>query len=308
MNVVFAGTPPFAVPALEAIAAHHQVVRVLTRPDQPAGRGRSLKPSAVKERATAMGLRVSTPADATDAEAAAAEAPADVLVVVAYGMLLKTSMFARTRLGALNIHASLLPRWRGAAPIARAIEAGDAKTGISIMCMEAGLDTGPVLYRAAEPILPSDTARTLHDRLSLLGGRAILAGLVALEAGVAPEPQDPARATYARKLSKDEGRVDWTAEAALVARRIRAFDPYPVASTLFRGVRVRLFDALPAESSHPGARPGEILGLHPSGGGLGIAAGGGAVTVRRLQMEGGRVLEAAAFVNGYRIAPGEHLG
>lgn len=307
MNIIFAGTPSFAVPALDAVAAHHRVLQVLTRPDRPAGRGRALRSSAVKERALAIGLTVREPGDPSEAETLSARESADALVVVAYGMLLKGPMLAHPRLGALNIHASLLPRWRGAAPIVRAIEAGDHETGISIMCMEAGLDTGPVLYQSVEPILRSDTAATLHDRLAILGARAILAGLSALEQGVTPVPQDPARATYARKLSKEEGRIDWTQDAALIARRIRAFDPYPVATTSFRGTPLRLFDALPAEGSL-NACPGEVIGLHRGGEGLAIQTGQGAVVVRRLQLQGGRILDARAFMNGHRIASDERVG
>ncbi len=307
MNIIFAGTPSFAVPALDAVAAHHRVLHVLTRPDRPAGRGRALRSSAVKERALAIGLTVSEPRDPLEAETLAARDPAAALVVVAYGMLLQEPMLTRPRLGAVNIHASLLPRWRGAAPIARAIEAGDHETGISIMCMEAGLDTGPVVYQIVEPILPSDTSATLHDRLAILGARAILAGLTALEQGVTPVPQDPARATYARKLSKEEGRIDWTQDAERIARRIRAFDPYPVATTSFRGITLRLFDALPVEG-HLNARPGDVIGLHKGGGGLAIQSGKGAVVVRRLQLQGGRILDAGAFVNGHRIASDERVG
>ncbi len=307
MNLVFAGTPPFAVPALESIAAHHRILRVVTRPDRPSGRGRTLKTSAVKDQALVLGLPVSQPQGRDEAASllAALALDVDALVVVAFGMLLPESMLTGPRLGAVNIHASLLPRWRGAAPIARAIEAGDSETGITIMRMEAGLDTGPILHQVREPITAADTGATLHDRLATLGARAIIEGLEALERGVLARPQDAACATYARKLSKAEAWIDWALDARTIARRIQAFNPYPVAMTRWRGTTLRLLEATVGVGV-PAAAPGTVLGLRADG--LLIQGGSEAVVVRRLQVEGGRVLDARSFANGYRLGPDEHVG
>lgn len=306
MDLVFAGTPPFAVPALRALTRQHRVLRVLTRPDRPAGRGRQPRASAVKEAARELGLPVSDPVTREQAQAALAAEPPDLLVVVAFGMLLPEAMLAIPRHGALNIHASLLPRWRGAAPIARAIEAGDPETGVSIMQMEAGLDTGPVLHRVATPITPIDTGASLHDRLAVLGAEAILRALDAIAAGQArPEPQDARGVTYASKLLKAEAEIDWSAAARVIARRVQAFDPYPVATTHWNGkvLRVRQAIALPEPAA---GRPGAVLraGLE----GVQVAAGQGSVLLRSLQVEGGRPLDARAFLNGYALGPGALLG
>ncbi|MHB8563818.1 MAG: methionyl-tRNA formyltransferase [Acidiferrobacteraceae bacterium] len=307
MNLVFAGTPPFAVPALESIAARHHILRVVTRPDRPAGRGRTLRTSAVKDQAIKLGLPISQPRGRDEAASLLATlAPdADALVVVAFGMLLPESMLMGPRLGAVNIHASLLPRWRGAAPIARAIEAGDSETGITIMRMEAGLDTGPLLHQVTEPITAADTGATLHDRLAALGARAIIEGLAALEQGAPARPQDAACATYARKLSKEEAWIDWALDAGTIAHRIQAFNPYPVAMTRWRETTLRLFDAT-VDSGVPAAVPGTVIGLRADG--LLIQGGSEAVLVRRLQVEGGRILDARSFANGYHLGPDERVG
>jgi len=240
MRLIFMGTPAFAVPALEALhAAGHEIVRVLTRPPRPAGRGQRPRPSPVAARAEALGLTVATPASLKppgEAEALAALG-AEVAVVVAYGLILPPAVLAAPARGCLNIHASLLPRWRGAAPIQRAIMAGDTETGVSIMAMEAGLDTGPVLLREAAPIGPRDTAGAVEGRLAEVGARLIVEALARLD-GLGPEPQPEAGVTYAAKIDKAEARVDWGRPAAEVDRLIRGLSPFPGAWCEIAGERV----------------------------------------------------------------------
>ena len=229
LRIIFAGTPDFSVPCLRALRdAGHEVVAVYTQPDRPAGRGRKLSPGPVKEVAAALGLPIHQPPTLRDPEAIATlrDLGADLMVVVAYGLLLPQAVLDVPRLGCLNIHASLLPRWRGAAPIQRALLAGDRETGITIMRLEAGLDTGPMLSRQALPIAPDETGGSLHDRLARLGGGLIVEALDRLEAGTARfEPQDDTAATYARKLAKSEALIDWTQPAEALERQVRAFDP-----------------------------------------------------------------------------------
>ena len=239
MRLIFAGTPEFAAAALRAlIAAGHDIPLVLTQPDRPAGRGMKLKASPVKEIALAHGLAVAQPENLKSAEArqSIVEAAAEVMVVAAYGLILPEAVLALPRLGCVNIHASLLPRWRGAAPIHRAIEAGDAQTGITLMQMDRGLDTGAMLTRTALPILDSDTTGSLHDKLADLGASEIVALLPRLVAGEAVgEKQDDALATYARKIGKDDARLDWSLSALELDRRIRAFNPFPGAHAALAG-------------------------------------------------------------------------
>src|SRR5579859_3344972 len=302
MNLVFAGTPEFAVPALDALhAAGHQVLAVFTQPDRPAGRGRKLHASPVALRAEALGIPLHKPSRLDPAAQAVLRGLApDAVVVVAYGLLLPQKVLDIPAHGCINIHASLLPRWRGAAPIARAVEAGDLETGITIMRMDAGLDTGPMLLAERMPLPPRMSAAGLHDALAPMGGRLIVEALTRLARGELPEQAQPAEGmTYARKLSKEEARIDWTRPATELARRVRAFNPAPVAWSELDGERIRLWDAL-AEPASRTAEPGTVLSL--DGTGLRIACGEGQLLVTELQRPGGRVLDAAAAARGWDIA------
>jgi methionyl-tRNA formyltransferase len=308
LAVVYAGTPDFAVPSLDAIAAsRHRITCVFTQPDRPSGRGRHLAASPVKERAAALGLPVSQPAtlkDGAAARAIASIAP-DVMVVVAYGLLLPPELLALPRLGCLNVHASLLPRWRGAAPIARAILAGDSRTGVCIMRMEAGLDTGPVLLARATTIGADETAGELEGRLARVGGAAIVEALDALAAGRAEfVEQDPALATYAEKLTKAEARLDWHEDAAALARRVRALNPRPVAETTLDGAQLRIHEAV-AVAIDPGPVPGTIVSAGADG--IVVMAGDGALALRRLQLPGRRAVSAGELANA-RALVGKVLG
>ena len=303
MRIVFAGTPEFAVPPLAAlVASRHEVVGVLTQPDRPAGRGRRVAHGAVKEFALARGLPVAQPATLRSAEGRAplvAWRP-DIMVVVAYGLILPPEALAAPRLGCLNIHASLLPRWRGAAPIQRALLAGDAETGVAIMQMDAGLDTGPVLLERRLAIGPEDDSAALHARLAALGAEALLEALDGLESGaLAPRPQAATGVTYAAKLDKAEARIDWREDAVSIARRVRALRPWPVAETTLHGEQVRLHRAraLP-DAASPDAAPGALLGLEDDA--LVVACGRGRLGVLELQRAGRRSVGAREFVNGLR--------
>jgi methionyl-tRNA formyltransferase len=287
MRIAFAGTPVFSVSALDALhAAGHDIAAVFTQPDRPAGRGRKLSASPVADRAAQLGLTAHKPERFREAaQQALREAKVEVMVVVAYGLILPQAALDIPAQGCLNIHASLLPRWRGAAPIQRAIEAGDAETGITIMQMDAGLDTGPMCLIRPLPIDDTTTGASLHDALADLGGTAICEALAALASGTlsrTPQPTDGA--TYAAKLSKDEARVDFHQPAAQLARRIRAFNPVPVCWAMSGDERIRLWDAS-AESSVHGAAPGTVLSVDVRG--LRIATGDGALCVRRWQWPGG---------------------
>jgi methionyl-tRNA formyltransferase len=308
LSVVFAGTPGFAVPALEAIAAsRHAVSAVYTQPDRPAGRGLRLEPSPVKVAATARGIPVEQPATLRDpaaVERLAARRP-DVMVVAAYGLLLPQAVLDVPRLGCLNIHASLLPRWRGAAPIQRALLAGDRETGITLMKMEAGLDTGPMLARRALAIEPGETAGSLHDRLAALGAAMIVGALDSLEAGTARfEPQDPAVATYARKLTKAEAAMDWCRPAVDLERQVRAFDPWPVAETKLDGQQLRVWRAH-AVPGPTGAAPGTVLSC--GAGGIAVATGEGSLVLDRIQVPGRRAVGADEYARA-RDLTGTVLG
>ncbi len=303
LRVTFAGTPAFAVPALEAIAAsRHPVVAVYTQPDRPAGRGLKAVESPVKQAALRLGLPVEQPATLKDPAAAPrlAAARPDVMVVVAYGLLLPQAILDVPRLGCLNIHASLLPRWRGAAPIQRALLEGDAETGVCLMRMEAGLDTGPVMARERIAIGAAETGGTLHDRLSALGAGMIVPGLDALAAGTAAfEPQDPRGATYAHKLGKAEARIRWDSPARDIERQVRAFDPWPVAEARLDGAQLRIWRAR-VEPAAPGPAPGTVLG--GDAGGLRVMTGRDALVIERLQLPGRRPVEARDFVNARDLA------
>lgn len=293
MRVIFMGTPEFSVPVLEALAGAHEVVAVYCQPPRPAGRGKQDRPSAVQARAEALGLMVRHPASLRGAEAQAefAALKADVAVVVAYGLILPQAVLEAPKNGCLNIHASLLPRWRGAAPIHRAILAGDRETGICIMRMEAGLDTGPVLLREATTIGAEETTADLHDRLSEMGARLILEALARLP-DLTPEPQPEMGVTYAAKIDKAEARIDWTQPAEVVDRQIRGLSPFPGAWCEIAGERVKLLRCRRA----PGAgAPGQVLG------GMRLACGTGAVDITLAQREGKRPMTAEDFLRGFTM-------
>ena len=302
MRLVFAGTPDFAVTALDALqAAGHQIVGVFTQPDRPAGRGQKLTPSPVALRAEALGLPVFKPERLRTPEQQQPQrdlAP-ELMVGVAYGLLLPQAVLEIPVHGCLNIHASLLPRWRGAAPIQRAIEAGDRESGVTIMRMDAGLDTGPMLLRESVAITPDTTAAMLHDQLARIGAALIVEALARLQRHELPEQQQPAEgATYAKKLSKDEARIDWAQAAEDIARRIRAFNPVPVAWTELGGERLRLFDAR-AEETPSDSAPGTILDAGSAG--IRVATGRGMLLLRQIQWPGGKPLPAAQVVQGRRL-------
>jgi methionyl-tRNA formyltransferase len=292
MRLVFMGTPSFSVPALEAlVAAGHEIAAVYTQPPRPAGRGQALRPSDVHRRAETLGLPVRHPQSLRDPEAQAdfAALEADAAVVVAYGLILPQAVLDAPHGGCLNIHASLLPRWRGAAPIHRAVMAGDAETGVCIMRMEAGLDTGPVLLREAIPIGPADTTGDLHDRLADLGARMVAEALERLPELV-PVPQPEDGVTYAAKIDKAEARIDWRGPAEEVARQIRGLSPFPGAWCLAGEERVKLLRGMAVAGI---GAPGQVLE------GLTIACGSGAVAVTEVQREGKRAMPVAQALLGW---------
>lgn len=301
MRIVFAGTPEFAVSSLRAAARHHEVVAVYTQPDRPAGRGRGLAPSPVKLEAVARGIPVYQPESLKDAAAQQQlrDLQPDLMVVVAYGLILPKAVLAIPTHGCWNVHASLLPRWRGAAPIQRAIQAGDAKTGVCLMQMEAGLDTGPVLLHQELPIAATDTGGQLHDKLAELGAQVLSDGLGLLRAGIKPiaRPQPEQGVTYAHKLDKVEAKLDWAQDAGALARTVRAFNPWPIAEATLAGERVRIHGAVALEADH-GQAPGTVLAASRDG--IDIACGQGALRLRVLQREGGKAITAADYLNARR--------
>jgi len=307
LRTVFAGTPEFAVPSLQAVIdAGHQVAAVFTQPDRPAGRGRRLLPSPVKRLAVERGLEVHQPQRLRAGLEVLRALRPDVMVVVAYGQLLSESVLAVATLGCVNVHASLLPRWRGAAPIQRAIEAGDTDTGVTIMLMDAGLDTGPMLRQAATPIGADDTAGSLHDRLAAMGAAELVAALGELESGLSrPRPQPREGVTYARKLDPAEAAIDWGDDAEAVARRVRAFDPWPVCFTRWRGTRLRIWRAAAAARAGD-APPGTVLAAGADG--IVVSCGAGVLRLTEVQAEGGRRVSARDFLNGHDLSAGERLG
>ena len=301
LRIVFAGTPAFAVPSLRVAHAQGEVIAVYTQPDRPAGRGRGVSPSAVKLEALLRGIPVLQPENlkAKSSQDALREMAPDLLIVVAYGLILPRAVLQIPRFGCWNVHASLLPRWRGAAPIQRAIEAGDTETGVCLMQMEAGLDTGPVLLAQTTPIGAEETGGQLHDRLAELGAGVLSDGLALRRADLLPKPwqQPEAGVTYAHKLEKGEGRLDWNQPAALLARKVRAFEPWPVAEAVVAGERLRIHGAVALERA-PGAAPGTLLAASRQG--LDIACADGALRLRVIQREGGKAITAADYLNARR--------
>ena len=315
MRLIFAGTPEFARVALALLhASGHEIALVLTQPDRPAGRGLKLQPSAVKQYALDHGLALAQPRslrldgkypqEARAAQQALAAAQADAMVVAAYGLILPQWVLDLSPLGCFNIHASLLPRWRGAAPIHRAIEAGDAQTGVTIMQMDAGLDTGAMLLAQAIPIEASDTTGRLHDRLAELGGRLMVQALdLAAQARLQPVAQPEAGVSYAHKIEKHEAAIDWTQSAALITQRIRAFNPFPGASAVLNGETLKIWLAGVSFDKPPvAAEFGTILAVAPVG--IAVAAHDSIVNITQLQRPGGKRLGVAEFLRGFALQPG----
>ena len=302
MNIVFAGTPEFSVPALQALLdSRHRVVAVYTQPDRPAGRGRRTAESPVKQLAIQHQVPVRQPHSlkSEEAQAALAALHPDLMVVVAYGLILPPAVLAIPGLGCVNVHASLLPRWRGAAPIQRAILAGDAETGVCLMQMEAGLDTGPVLACKSCAIEADDTGSRLHDKLAQQGAQLLAVNLDALERGeFIPVPQDDALASYAGKLEKTEARIDWNRPATDLARMVRAFNSWPVAETLYDGRQLRIWEAIPLPGD--GTLPSGTV-LSATRDGIDVACGDGCLRILRLQLPGARAVPAADFINAHSM-------
>jgi methionyl-tRNA formyltransferase len=298
LRIVFAGTPEFAVPSLRAAAERGEVVAVYTQPDRPAGRGRQLQLSPVKVEALGRNLPVMQPLDfkTSYARDALRALQPDLMIVVAYGLILPASVLSIPRFGCWNVHASLLPRWRGAAPIQRAIEAGDELTGVCLMQMEKGLDTGPVLLSLKTPITAEDTAITLHDHLAQMGAEIVADGLKLLRAGMrpVPQPQPEAGATYARKLDKAESRLDFGGDAVELERKMRAFQPWPGAEAIVDGERLRIHEARALPLEHKQS-PGSVLAASRAG--MDIACGRGALRLLRVQRDGGRPIAIADYLN-----------
>lgn len=310
-NVLFMGTPEFAVPSLQALLATQNVVGVVTQPDRPSGRGRQLKPSPVKVAAQAAGIPVYQPRSLRHEEAAAplrAWQP-DVIVVAAFGQILRQHVLQLPRFGCINVHASLLPRWRGAAPIQHALLAGDAQTGITLMHMDVGLDTGAMYVQEAIPIAPQDTAASLHDRLAELGGAMLRTYLDDIVHGrIPPTPQDDALATYAPMIRKEDGQIDWTKTAVSIDRHIRAMTPWPGAFTTWRGqplkiLAARFDDSFPPDA-FPGSRPGTVIGQQP----LVVLTGAGVLALQKVQLAGKNPVNIADFLRGHPDFIGSTLG
>ncbi|HTT03536.1 MAG TPA: methionyl-tRNA formyltransferase [Steroidobacteraceae bacterium] len=315
MRIAFAGTPEFALPALRALASSgHELVGVLTQPDRPSGRGRHPAASPIKQAAQADGLAISQPSALRTAEERAdlESWQPELLVVVAYGLILPAEVLALPRMGCINVHASLLPRWRGAAPIQRALLGGDTTTGISIMLMDAGLDTGAILLQRSLPIDALATSGSLHVRLAELGATALLEVVRQLQAGSAePRPQSRDGITYAPKIEKAEALIDWRRAATQIERQVRAFNPRPVAETRLEGEQVRIFAAqvetsaprTPAAAVADGGAPGTILAVHPDG--IVVRCGEGALAIREVQRSGRKRVSAREFAQALALAPGQ---
>ena len=307
LNVIFAGTPEFAVPALQALLdSRHVVCQVLTQPDRPAGRGMKLKASPVKQLALQHGIPVLQPETLKDAavQAQIAAAQADVMIVAAYGLIIPTVVLNMPRLGCYNIHASLLPRWRGAAPIQRALLAGDRETGVTIMEVVPALDAGAMVSKGTLPIDERATAQSLHDGLAAIGGQLMVAAMDALaDAGtLSAEPQDEALVTYAEKLQKSEAEIDWSQPAAAISRQVRAFNPFPVAQSLLHGEVCRIWMA----TAQPGSgRPGEVVAIGDT---LAVGTGEGLLAIEVLQLPGGKRLAVREFMTGRKLKVGDRFG
>jgi methionyl-tRNA formyltransferase len=306
MKLIFAGTPDFAVPSLEALIASHHVVAVYTQPDRPSGRGKKMLASPVKQLALQNNIPVIQPTTLKTEVARIKDLQPDVIVVVAYGMLLPQSILDIPQHGCINVHGSILPKWRGAAPIQRAIAAGDEETGVSIMQMEAGLDTGPVYEILKTPIKVSDTSASIHDRLSKLGADGLISVLNKLSKNpeLTPTIQAHQSATYAKKITKAESDIDWSNSAASIDQKIRAFIPWPICQTWHRGTRIRIWQAQVSQSNN-NAQPGTILQSGEEG--IEIACGSGSLMLLRIQRDGAKALDCREFLNGYAIKAGEHL-
>ena len=307
LRVGFAGTPEFAVPCLDVLAATDVVVPVVyTQPDRAAGRGKRHRSGAVKTRAQALGLNIEQPDSLTGHDTTCARHSLDLLVIVAYGLLIPETMLAAPRHGCVNVHASLLPRWRGAAPVARAIETGDDTTGISLMQMDRGLDTGDVLARATEPIHLTDTAATLENRLAHLGAQMLQQLIATAQRGEwpIPQPQNSELAVYAAKLRKHEGLIDWSVTAIDLERRVRAFNPWPIAYTYHRGTRLRIWEAEVRPSPNQAA-PGTVLSADSAG--IAIQTGADALRILSIQRPGGKPLAAADLLRGYRVSAADSM-
>ncbi len=307
MKIIFAGTPQFAASALSALLEEHRVVAVLTQPDRPAGRGMRTTASPVKQLALQHGLTVLQPATLKTAEIqrSLAALEADVMVVAAYGLILPKAVLQLPRHGCLNIHASLLPRWRGAAPIQRAILAGDTETGITIMQMDEGLDTGDMLLRRSCPIGEHDTARMLHDKLAVMGADCILEALRLLEQNrLTPVKQDDGAACYAAKLLKSEAQIDWRQDARELERAIRAYNPYPVCQARLNGTAIKIWQAtlVTGPGDEPGDEPGKVIEAGKSG--ITVACGKGALRLEKLQRPGGKAQSAAQFLQAMPVDAG----
>lgn len=307
MRMIFAGTPPFAAPALEALTnAGHEIALVLTQPDRPAGRGMKSTSSAVKQLAQQRGFALLQPHSLKETELHAQldAIGADVMVVAAYGLILPSPVLYIPRLGCLNIHASLLPRWRGAAPILQAILAGDRETGITIMQMDRGLDTGAILLQRSVEIDQHDTAQTLHDKLALLGARCIVETLTHMQQGkLFSVPQNEIAATYAPKLEKNDAEIDWRLSAKNINRAVRAFNPRPGARSHIGGALMKIWQASTA-GDVPG-KPGEIVAAGRDG--IVVACGKGSLILETVQKSGGKKLSAAEFLSGHPLRPGDRF-
>ena len=307
MRIIFAGTPDFAASALNALLENkYKVVAVLTQPDRPAGRGLQVTPSPVKKLALQHEIPVMQPLSLKDDEVQKqlASFNADVMIVAAYGLILPLAVLQDPRYGCLNIHASLLPRWRGAAPIQRALLAGDRETGITIMQMDEGLDTGAMLLKKICPITLQDTSQTLHDKLANLGAQAIIETLRKLEqSGLSAIAQDPSQATYAEKLSKAEAQLDWQQSASQLARAVRAYNPFPGAYSSINGITVKMWQA--SETAEMQNEAGTVLEVNKQG--IKVACGQGTLILEVLQKSGGKAVPSSQFVQGFKIKPGDRF-